>query len=170
MSASFAPPSSLTGGPYGRLGREVSVSQRNNLACAPQHLRLSTAQSVGYRFKSVGGSCNDNRCWPLEPSRDRAMMDGCDFWWPSPGDPRIARVRRLGQPARKYAHTQRPTTSQNAPDTRIARRNVRGHVQFGSRSWRGRTGAVTSYPSISTGRSSGVAAGCDQRGRWIVMV
>lgn len=104
-------------------------------------------------------------------------MSECEIAGRFVSDPAIARLEHEGdhgrfgaQPARKYAHTAAATSSQNAPDTRIARRNVRGHGHFGSRSRPALTGLSAACARASAECSSGVSAGFGQRGRWVIIV
>ncbi len=99
-------------------------------------------------------------------------MGECEVVWPLLRDRTITPLVHQGyfeaQPARKYAQTPTATSNQNAPDIRIARRNVCGHGRFRSRP------ILTGFPAVcartSAGCSSGVSAGSDQRGRWVIIV
>ena len=103
------------------------------------------------------------------------MMRECEvvWWWLLRNFEIASREHRRyleAQPARQYAQIAAATNSQNAPDIRIARRNVYGHGHFRSPLRPFLAGFSGARASASAGCSLGAAAGSDQRGRWVIMV
>ena len=141
----------------------------NIFASASQHFCLCIAGAVDYRCALS---------WPcLKAGRAISRLSNmgeCEVVWRLLRDPAIAWSEQQddfeAQPARKYAQTPAATSNQNAPDIRIARRNVRGHGHFRSRLRPVLTGLSTPCTRASAGCSLGVAAGSDQRGRWVIIV
>ena len=127
----------------------------------------------GLALRAVHGSpLSQIRMDQFETER---MMRECEVvWWRLMRDLEIAsrEHRRYleAQPARQYAQIATATSNQNAPDIRIARRNVYGHGHFRSRLRPFLTDFSGVCAPASAGCSSGAAAGSDQRGRWVIMV